>query len=119
MRGLTLTVPSPNPPTSSVGGLGCFIWQLFPEFPEGEHAPAQVGVDMGAGVRGAMHFCVDCPRLSSAGPSVVPSFSVGFAWHTLRGRTVRCARAVPALCEKLAVLHHREFGKFRRLKGRH
>ena len=37
----------------------------------------------------------------------------------LRGRTVRCARAVRALCEKLAVLHHREFGKFRRLKGRH
>ena len=27
--------------------------------------------------------------------------------------------AVQALCEKLAVLHHREFGKFRRLKGRH
>ena len=27
--------------------------------------------------------------------------------------------AVHALCEKLAVLHHREFGKFRRLKGRH
>ena len=24
-----------------------------------------------------------------------------------------------ALCEELAVLHHREFGKFRRLKGRH
>ena len=37
----------------------------------------------------------------------------------LRGRTVRCAHAVRALCEKLAVLHHREFGKFRRLKGRH
>ena len=36
-----------------------------------------------------------------------------------RGRTVRCARAVRALCEKLAVLHHREFGKFRKLKGRH
>ena len=35
------------------------------------------------------------------------------------GRTVRCARAVHALCEKLAVLHHQEFGKFRRLKGRH
>ena len=35
----------------------------------------------------------------------------------VRGRTVRCARAVRALCEKLAVLHHREFGKFRRLKG--
>ena len=32
---------------------------------------------------------------------------------------VRCARAVRTLCEKLAVLHHREFGKFRRLKGRH
>ena len=30
---------------------------------------------------------------------------------------VQCA--VRALCEKLAVLHHREFGKFRRLKGRH
>ena len=27
--------------------------------------------------------------------------------------------AVRALCEKLAVLHHREFGKFRRLEGRH
>ena len=27
--------------------------------------------------------------------------------------------AVHALCEKLVVLHHREFGKFRRLKGRH
>ena len=27
--------------------------------------------------------------------------------------------AVRALCEKLAVLHRREFGKFRRLKGRH
>ena len=24
---------------------------------------------------------------------------------------MRCARAVRALCEKLAVLHHREFGK--------
>ena len=45
-------------------------------------------------------------------------------WHPLSdvwGRTyyggVPCA--VRALCEKLAVLHHREFGKFRRLKGRH
>ena len=27
--------------------------------------------------------------------------------------------AVHALCEKLAVLHHREFSKFRKLKGRH
>ena len=27
--------------------------------------------------------------------------------------------AVRALCEKLAVLHHREFGKFRRLEGCH
>ena len=27
--------------------------------------------------------------------------------------------AVRALCEKLAIIHHREFGKFRRLKGRH
>ena len=42
--------------------------------------------------------------------------------HTLgayRALCARCARAVRALCEKLAVLHHREFGKFRRLKGRH
>ena len=30
-----------------------------------------------------------------------------------------CKGAYRALCEKLAVLHHREFGKFRRLKGRH
>ena len=30
-----------------------------------------------------------------------------------------CEGAYRALCEKLAVLHHREFGKFRRLKGRH
>ena len=37
----------------------------------------------------------------------------------LWGRTVRCAHAVRALCEKLAVLHHREFGKFRRLEGCH
>ena len=36
-----------------------------------------------------------------------------------RGRTVRCARAVHALREKFAVLHHREFGKFRRLEGCH
>ena len=41
------------------------------------------------------------------------------ATSILWGRTVRCARTVHALCEKLAVLHHREFGKFRRLKGRH
>ena len=27
--------------------------------------------------------------------------------------------AYRALCEKLAVLHHREFSKYRRLKGRH
>ena len=36
-------------------------------------------------------------------------------WGNIGG--VPCA--VRALCEKLAVLHHREFGKFRRLKGRH
>ena len=36
-----------------------------------------------------------------------------------RALCARCARAVRALCEKLAVLHHRGFGKFRRLKGRH
>ena len=39
-----------------------------------------------------------------------------FRLSTLKGG-VPCA--VRALCEKLAVLHHREFGKFRRLKGRH
>ena len=32
---------------------------------------------------------------------------------------VRSKGAYRALCEKLAVLQHREFGKFRRLKGRH
>ena len=44
---------------------------------------------------------------------------IGISWICGRGRTVRCARTVRALCEKLAVLHHREFGKFRRLKDRH
>ena len=43
----------------------------------------------------------------------------GGGGRSLGGRTVRCARAVHALCEKLAVLHHREFGKFRRLEGCH
>ena len=60
-----------------------------------------------------------CPRLNS--PSFVSQtrgIYLWAKWH-LWGRTVRCARAVRALCEKLAVLHHREFGKFRRLKGRH
>ena len=38
---------------------------------------------------------------------------------SLRGRTVRCARAVHALCEELAVLQHRELGRFRSLKGHH
>ena len=42
--------------------------------------------------------------------------SVKGVYHAL---CARCAHAVRALCEKLAVLHHREFGKFRRLKGRH
>ena len=36
-----------------------------------------------------------------------------------RALCARCARAVRALCEKLAVLHHREFGKFRTLEGCH
>ena len=40
-------------------------------------------------------------------------------WGAYRALCARCARAVRALCEKLAVLHHREFGKFRRLKGRY
>ena len=35
------------------------------------------------------------------------------------GRVFLAQGAYRALCEKLAVLHHREFGKFRRLKGRH
>ena len=48
-------------------------------------------------------------------------YSVGFLCHKFCAKLfcggVPCA--VCALCEKLAVLHHREFGKFRRLKGRH
>ena len=50
-----------------------------------------------------------------SGSSALTSCIVLGLW----GRTVRCARAVHAMCEKLAVLHHRESGKFRRLKGRH
>ena len=38
---------------------------------------------------------------------------------TCDGLTGGVPCAVRALCEKLAVLHHREFGKFRRLEGRH
>ena len=41
-----------------------------------------------------------------------PSIFLSFLFSVLLG-------AYRALCEKLAVLHHREFGKFRRLKGRH
>ena len=40
-------------------------------------------------------------------------------WGAYRALCARCARAVHALCEKLAVLHYREFSKFTRLKGRH
>ena len=56
---------------------------------------------------GLLCVWIDVPAALARGP------------HSLGGRTVRCARAVHALCEKLAVLHHREFGKFKRLKGRH
>ena len=52
------------------------------------------------------------PRARALGP---PSPRVGSGVCVWGG--VPCA--VRALCQKLAVLHHREFGKFRRLKGRH
>ena len=47
------------------------------------------------------------------------SRSPHLAVHTEAQRRGGVPCAVHALCEKLAVLHHREFGKFRRLKGRH
>ena len=53
----------------------------------------------------------------SSQPSIFTPLS--FSAYSHWGRTVRCARAVQALCEKLTVLHHREFGKFRRLEGCH
>ena len=80
-------------------------------WPSSDDAPALLSV-------GAVNF----RTADSGGAFFNGSYSVlcvlSDAW-ALRGRTVRCARAVRALCEKLAVLHHREFGKFRRLKGRH
>ena len=51
------------------------------------------------------------PYISSPARSSSPGLCVP------SGGGIPCA--VHALCEKLAVLHHREFGKFRRLKGRH
>ena len=49
-------------------------------------------------------------------------YTIGMDADLFPSVTVSCGGlpcAVRALCEKLAVLHHREFGKFRRLKGRH
>ena len=66
---------------------------------------------------GAMDGMLQSSEYAVATYSALPQYTA--LQHSNRGRTVRCARAVRALCEKLAVLHHREFGKFRRLKGRH
>ena len=51
-------------------------------------------------------------RAKHASPKQPPPYGPLSARKAVRG-------AYRALCEKLAVLHHREFGKFRRLKGRH
>ena len=56
-----------------------------------------------------------CVRKGTQGQGALIRVSRG----AYRALCARCVRAVRALCEKLAVLHHREFGKFRRLKGRH
>ena len=64
----------------------------------------QPQAELEAAPRILLHSCVP-PRVSSRIPNPTPSGGIP------------CA--VRALCEKLAVLHHREFGKFRRLKGRH
>ena len=73
--------------------------------------------------------CTANPGLSLSPPSWCPAPSSGHLraicnvhWGSapsppLVSGGVPCA--VRALCEKLAVLHHREFGKFRRLKERH
>ena len=49
-------------------------------------------------------------------PGPVPFGGGALLYRGGRGLSMGAYRA---LCEKLAVLHHREFGKFRRLKGRH
>ena len=79
------------------------------------HASVGVGVCRGGHwAVGLLQYTAALQRAEGSGSPLVHHCIAGG-----RGRTVRCARAVRALCEKLAVLHHREFGKFRRLKGRH
>ena len=59
-------------------------------------------------------------KLPSCQPTKLPSYGRSNQWVERLGDKlggVPCAAR--ALCEELAVLHHREFGKFRRLKGRH
>ena len=63
----------------------------------------------------ALPLLTGCPQMLRPAPHAV-------SWLIPRPplREQRpCQGAYRALCEKLAVLHHREFGKFRRLKGRH
>ena len=49
----------------------------------------------------AKENCPPTPALAAAPPHPLNSDP-----YVLQGRTVRCARAVPALCEKSAVFHH-------------
>ena len=60
--------------------------------------------------------CANCLRQELNAFKTPGGGAIGGAYRAL---CARCARAVRALCEKLAVLHHREFGKFRRLEGCH
>ena len=77
-----------------------------------------------------------CPRdaLEGKGPHRRPQKRLGRRLGSAKWSLVGCHHpttqphththtdtqgAYRTLCEKLAVLHHREFGKFRRLKGRH
>ena len=50
-------------------------------------------------------------------PPITYTWPAGEMARSIPQGGVPCA--VRALCEKLAVLHHREFGKFRRLEGCH
>ena len=83
------------------------------------HASDSTTVQSLSGSGSLSHMSTDLPYTESVECPTADVQSGNLFLSALWGRTVRCTRAVHALCEKLAVLHHREFGKFRRLKGRH
>ena len=63
--------------------------------------------------------CWSLPLVLRSTLGRVVGWAAPFFFTIFRASKSAALDAVRALCEKLAVLHHREFGKFRRLKGHH